>query len=146
MRTLAGWLAVGALCLGPRQSSRPVLAAPADGRSGPRAPACAGTDPKTIYAWFPARFGSWRTDGIQWDCLTHLCFRAVELTADGTLREPASDPPKEFVEAAHRHRVKVTVLAWVTRPEDSDGYLAKHPERAAQSLLAYVWKNHLDGV
>ena len=40
----------------------------------------------TVYAWFPAHFGSWKTDGLQWDCFTHLCFRSVELTAEGKFR------------------------------------------------------------
>lgn len=102
--------------------------------------------PQTVYAWFPAQFGSWRTDGVQWDCLTHLCFRSVELTAEGTLVTPAGNPPKEFVDAAHRHGVKVTVLVWGTGAGKSDSYLARYPERAAQSLLAYVRANNLDGV
>jgi spore germination protein YaaH len=99
-----------------------------------------------VYAWFPAHFGSWKTDGIRWDSLTHLCFRSVELMADGTLRTPAGDPPKEFIETAHRHGVKVTVLVWVTSAANSDGYLAKFPRKAAENLLAYVRRNNLDGV
>lgn len=101
---------------------------------------------KTVYAWFPARFGSWRTDGIQWDCLTHICFRSVVLTAEGTLQRPAGNPPKEFVDTAHRHGVKVTVLVWTNKREDSDGYLAKFPQEATNNLLAYVKENNLDGV
>jgi glycosyl hydrolase family 18 (putative chitinase) len=127
-RQSLGWLIV-ILCL------RPGVAASGSGAAS-----------KTVYAWFPAQFGSWKTDGIQWDCLTHLCFRSVELAADGSLREPAGDPPKAFVETAHRHGVKVTVLVWVARPEDSDGYLARAPERAAENLLEYVRRNELDGV
>jgi hypothetical protein len=101
----------------------------------------------TVYAWFPARFGSWKTDGIRWDCLTHLCFRSVVLRADGSIETPAGDPPKAFVEkTAHGHGVRVTVLAWSNSAQDSDGYLANAPERAAQGLLAYVRRNHLDGV
>src|SRR2546423_960883 len=101
---------------------------------------------QTVYAWFPAQFGSWKTNGIAWDCLTHLCFRSVELQGDGTLRLPAGDPPADFVDTAHRHGVKVTVLVWVNRPEDSDGYLARFPQAAADNLLAYVRRNRLDGV
>jgi spore germination protein YaaH len=40
----------------------------------------------------------------------------------------------------------VTVLVWVTRVEDSDGYLAQHPQEAAENLLRYVQENRLDGV
>jgi spore germination protein YaaH len=99
-----------------------------------------------VYAWFPARFGSWETRGIAWECLTHLCFRSVELKADGTLATPAGDPPRAFVETAHRHGVKVTVLVWVNRAEESDGYLANFPREAARNLLDYVRRNNLDGV
>jgi spore germination protein YaaH len=101
---------------------------------------------KTVYAWFPARFGSWNTEGIPWDCLTHLCFRSVVLKADGSLELPAGDPPREFVDTAHRHGVKVTVLVWVNRAEDSDGYLANAPQKAVDNLLEYVRRNRLDGV
>lgn len=101
---------------------------------------------RMVYAWFPARFGSWKTDGIRWECLTHLCFRSVELRADASVRTPAGDPPREFVETAHRHQVKVTVLVWVASAADSDGYLANAPQAAADHLLDYVRRNHLDGV
>ena len=100
----------------------------------------------TVYAWFPARFGSWRTDSLQWDCLTHLCFRSVELTAEGKLRRVSGNPPKDFVDTAHRHGVKVTVLVWTRSRADSDGYLAHAPQQAASNLLAYVRENNLDGV
>lgn len=99
-----------------------------------------------VYAWFPAKFDSWRTDGIQWDCLTHLCFRSVVLNADGRLRRPAGNPPKAFVDAAHEHGVKVTVLVWTDKRADSDGYLANAPQAAASNLLAFVRENNLDGV
>jgi spore germination protein YaaH len=99
-----------------------------------------------VYAWFPAQFGHWRTDGIEWNDLTHLCFRSVELRGDGTLGYPAGDPPASFVRTAHRHHVKVTVLVWVNTVQDSDGYLANHPQDAANHLLNYVRRNHLDGV
>lgn len=101
---------------------------------------------RTVYAWFPGRFGSWDTSGTQWDCITHLCFRSVELQPDGSLRKPAGDPPKTFVETAHRHGVRVTVLAWVNSAAVSDAYLAHAPQQAADSLLAYVRQNDLDGV
>ena len=71
---------------------------------------------------------------------------SVELKADGTLRTPAGDPPKSFVDRAHRHGVKVTVLVWVTDPRESDAYLANAPQKAADNLLAYVRRNNLDGV
>src|SRR5436309_4582036 len=77
-----------------------------------------------VYAWFPAKFGSWQTGTVPWDNVTHLCFRSVEIKADGSLRKPAGDPPTAFVETAHRHGVKVTVLAWTASAADSDGYLA----------------------
>lgn len=101
---------------------------------------------RTVYAWFPGRFGSWDTSGIRWDCVTHLCFRSVEIQADGTLKKPAGDPPKAFVETAHRDGVRVTVLVWVNSAAISDAYLARAPQQAADSLLAYVRQNNLDGV
>ncbi len=100
----------------------------------------------TVYAWFPVHFGSWKTDGISWDCLTHLCFRSVELAADGTIRRVSVNPPKDFAETAHRHGVKVTVLVWTRSRADSDTYLARFPQEAANHLLAYVKENNLDGV
>ncbi len=54
-----------------------------------------------VYAWFPARFGSWQTDGIDWGSLTHLCFRSVELAADGKIRRVSGNPPRDFVETAN---------------------------------------------
>ncbi len=100
----------------------------------------------TVYAWFPEHFGSWKTDGIEWDCLTHLCFRSIELTAEGHVRRVSGNPPKDFVETVHRHGVKVTVLVWTGSRADSDGYLAQFPQEAANNLLAYVKENNLDGV
>ncbi len=99
-----------------------------------------------VYAYFPAKAGSWKTDGIDWPCITHLCYRSVELQADGSLKTPLGDPPKDFVDNCHRHRVKLTLLVWVTRTEISDAYLASAPEKAAANLLAYVKKHNLDGV
>jgi chitinase len=58
----------------------------------------------------------------------------------------AGNPPAEFVETAHRHGVKVTVLVWAASRADSDSYLARFPQQAADNLLAYVKKNNLDGV
>ncbi len=100
----------------------------------------------TVYAWFPAHFGSWNTAGIDWDCLTHLCFRSVELGADGKLRRVSGNPPRDLVDTAHRHVVKVIVLVWTRSRADSDGYLARSPQEAANNLLAYVKENNLDGV
>jgi hypothetical protein len=128
---LAGWLLAVLLVI------------PAVGRADGVGP---GSARPIVYAWFPTRFGNWKTDGIAWDGITHLCFRSVELQGDGTLRLPAGDPPAAFVETAHRHGVKVTVLVWVARPEDSDTYLAKSPQQAADSLLEYVRRNRLDSV
>ncbi len=70
----------------------------------------------------------------------------MELTAEGKLRRVSGNPPKSFVDAAHRHGVKVTVLVWARSRADSDGYLAKFPQETANNLLAYVKENNLDGV
>lgn len=111
---------------------------------------CASTPARetnpVVYAWFPARFGSWNTEGIQWDCLTHLCFRSVVIKADGTLDRPAGNPPRQFVDLAHQHGVMVTVLAWVNKREHSDSYLANFPEATASNLLSNVKENNLDGL
>ncbi len=123
VRWIAGFALLGALANIDAQSASEEDSAPAR---------------RTVYAWFPARFGSWKTDSLQWDCLTHLCFRSVELTADGKLRRVSGNPPKDFVDTAHRHGVKVTVLVWSRSRADSDGYLARAPQEAASNQLAYV--------
>jgi spore germination protein YaaH/predicted DNA-binding transcriptional regulator AlpA len=120
--------------------------APFEGESALYLNAVHSASRPTVYAWFPAHFGSWRTDGIDWDCLTHLCFRSVELEADGKVRRVSGNPPRDFVETAHRHGVKVTVLVWTRSRADSDGYLARFPQEAANNLLAYVKENNLDGL
>lgn len=101
---------------------------------------------KTVYGWYPARFGTWDTPSIAWDALTHICFRSVVIAGDGSLARPAGNPPPEFVEEAHRRGVKVCVLVWVNSQVESDSYLAYYPREAAQNLLAYVQENGLDGV
>jgi spore germination protein YaaH len=101
---------------------------------------------RTVFGWFPARFGNWDTSGIQWDAVTHLSFRSVVIAADGSLLLPAGHPPPAFVEEAHRHGVKLCVLVWVNSQTDSSSYLANSSRRAAESLLAYVGENRLDGV
>jgi hypothetical protein len=101
---------------------------------------------KIVYAWYPARYGTWNTTSIQWDALTHICFRSVTVRADGSLARPAGNPPRAFVDEAHDHGVKVTVLAWCDTQQDSDSYLARRAPEAAQSLVAYVQENGLDGV
>jgi chitinase len=136
------WFFVFALFTGPSQTT---IAAP------PPSPA---TQPAayrpTVYAWFPARFGTWKTAGIRWDLITHICYRNVELQADGFLHEPLGPPAdpaiREFAQTAHRHGVKVTVLVWTRSRQASDGYLANAPQQAADNLLAYVKKHGLDGV
>ncbi len=122
------------------------LVSPSSPSAEPAAVKSPTTPRPTVYAWFPAKFGSWRTEGLQWDRLTHLCFRSVELTAEGKLRRMVGNPPKVLVETAHRHGVKVTVLVWARSRADSDGYLANAPEQATSNLLAYVQENNLDGV
>jgi hypothetical protein len=101
---------------------------------------------KTVYGWFPARFGSWDTSATQWDAVTHLCFRSVVIAANGSVLQPAGAPPPEFMEEARRHGVRVCVLAWVNSQVDSDSYLTNYPRQAAQNLLAYVRENRLDGI
>ncbi|MEK7406142.1 MAG: glycosyl hydrolase family 18 protein [Acidobacteriota bacterium] len=101
---------------------------------------------KTVYGWFPAHFGSWETSAIQWDALTHICFRSVVINGDGSVSRPAGNPPRAFVDAAHQHGVRVCVLVWVNMQQDSDSYLANYRQQAAQNLLAYVRDNGLDGV
>src|SRR6266545_332636 len=67
---------------------------------------------KTVYAWYPARFGTWNTSSIQWDAITHICFRSVNIQADGTVARPAGNPPQAFLDEARSHGVKVCVLVW----------------------------------
>ena len=101
---------------------------------------------KTVYAWYPGRFGTWNTSSIQWDALTHICFRSVVLQADGSIARPAGSPPQAFLDEARSHGVKVCILAWANNRNDSDGYLADNPDRAVENLLAYVRENGLDGI
>ena len=42
---------------------------------------------KTVYVWYPARFGSWETSSIEWDAITHICFHPNMSRAQAT--EPA---------------------------------------------------------
>ena len=70
----------------------------------------------------------------------------MTVRADGSLARPAGNPPRAFVEEAHDHGVKVTVLAWCDTQQDSDSYLARRAPEAAQNLVAYVQENGLDGV
>ena len=102
---------------------------------------------RTVYAWFPREFGNWDTRALDWSALTHVCFRSVELQPDGTLKEVVNRTDvRKFVEDAHRHGVKVTVLVWGTNAAGSSTYLAHNAQRAVQSLLDYVKANNLDGI
>lgn len=101
---------------------------------------------RTVYAWYPAKFGSWETKTIPWDALTHISFRSVNLTGDGTLLRSAGNPPKKFLDEARRHGVKVSVLIWAPGRKESDSYIAGCPLQAAQNLAAYVKENGLDGI
>ena len=101
-----------------------------------------------VYAWFPANLDDWSTAGLDWSVLTHVCFRAVILQPDGTVRpspQTTDARVQQLVEEAHAHGVKVCVLAWGTTARNADRYLARCPERTVQSLLAYVQAHHLDG-
>lgn len=101
---------------------------------------------KTVYAWYPARFGTWNTASIQWGAITHLCFRSVGLRGDGSIALPAGRPPQAFLNEAHGHGVKVCVLAWSNNRKDTDSYLAGHIDETVGNLLAYVRDNGLDGI
>lgn len=101
---------------------------------------------KTVYVWYPRRFGAWNTSGIQWDAITHICFRSVGLRPDGSIATQAGRPPQAFVDEAHSHGVKVCILAWSNNRKDSDSYLANHAERTVDNLVAYVRDNGLDGI
>src|ERR1051325_4280206 len=98
---------------------------------------------KTVYAWYPSRYGTWNTAGIQWDAITHVCFRSLDMQADGTVARPAGNPPAAFVDEAHAHGVKVCVLAWSSNQRNTDSYLANHASEVVQGLLAYVRENRL---
>lgn len=101
---------------------------------------------KTVYAWYPMRFGNWNTSSLQWDAITHICYRSVTLQGDGTLANTDAHPPKAFVDMAHENGVKVSVLAWANTAQDTDSYLASHAQETAQSLLQYVRAHGLDGI
>src|SRR6188508_2992564 len=113
---------------------------------------------RTVYAWFPRDMGaSWGdTKAIDWSAITHLSFRSVVLQPDGTIATPVpSAKVKALVDEAHKHNVKVTVLAWGSEPASAKGvargahsskYLAHCPEKTVQALLDYVKEHNLDGV
>ena len=86
------------------------------------------------------------TASIQWDAVTHICFRSVTLLRDGAIGRPAGNPPPAFLDAARQRGVKVCVLAWSNNSQDTDSYLANHSQDTTQSLLAYVRENGLDGI
>jgi len=88
-----------------------------------------------------------RTGAIDWGALTHVCFRSVELLPDGGIKEtrPREEVARLAAEA-HRHGVKVAVLAWGTNAANGAKYLARCPGLTAKSLLDYVRACGLDGV
>jgi (2Fe-2S) ferredoxin len=115
--------------------------------AGAGAQPAGGAPGRTVYAWFPRDFGNWDTRALDWSALTYVCFRSVELQPDGTLKEVVKRADvKRFVEEAHRHGVKVSVLVWGTTAAGSSEYLARNPEKAVQSLLDCVKANNLDGI
>jgi hypothetical protein len=76
-----------------------------------------------------------------------LMLTALALAIVGPIRE--SQPRakvKKLVDEAHRHGVRVSVLVWGTTPAQSSEYLARHQEKAVQSLVDYVVANNLDGL
>ena len=110
-------------------------------------PARRAAPDRVVYAWFPRDMSTFSTRAIDWSALTHVCFRSVLLQPDGTVKTGRSDAEiRKLVAEAHRHGVKVTVLAWGTTRDNSSEYLAKRPEKTVQSLLAFVRKHNLDGV
>ena len=123
----------------PKERPRPV----------PEAPTTESRRRRTVYAWFPRDMNNWDTRAIDWSALTHICFRAVVLQPDGTIRPGWGTTPERvsaLVKEAHEHGVKVTVLAWGADAKGSSKYLANCPEKTAKSLLEYVKANDLDGV
>ena len=104
---------------------------------------------RVVYGWFPSNVNDWSTAALDWSAITHLSFRSVVLKADGAVDPGFGATPeriKKLVEEAHRHNVKVTVLAWGTTPEGSSSYLARHQEKIVDGLVAFVKAHHLDGV
>lgn len=109
---------------------------------------------RTVYGWFPKDMDpkineDWSTKAIDWSALTHICFRAVTLKPDGKVEIGWGTTPeriKNLVAEAHKHGVKVTVLAWGTNAKGSSEYLAKHADEIVQGLLDFVKAHNLDGV
>lgn len=115
----------------------------------PETPTAGNRRRRTVYAWFPRDMNNWDTSAIDFSALTHICFRAVVLQPDGTIKPGWGTTPERvraLVKEAHEHGVKVTVLAWGTNAANSSKYLANCPEKTAKSLLEYVKANDLDGV
>jgi GH18 family chitinase len=100
-----------------------------------------------VYAWFPATFGDFRTDAIDWSAITHLSYRSIEILPDGTLREPRSRAEvAALVAEGHANDVEVTVLVWGTDQRGSSTYLAMNRDRAVASLAGYVRDTGIDGL
>ena len=116
---------------------------------------CPSPAPKrVVYGWFPAdmdpkKNNDWSTAALDWSTLTHLSFRAVLLKGDGSVVPGYGTTPervRKLVEEAHRHNVKITVLAWGVSAEASSSYLADHAQKTVDGLLEYVKTYNLDGV
>jgi len=108
-----------------------------------------GMENRIVYGWFPRDLNDWSTIAIDWSALTHICLRSVVLQPDGSIKPGwgcTTEQVRTLVEEAHKHGVKVTVLAWGTNAENSSRYLANCPEKVVDSLLEYVKDNNLDGV
>src|SRR5688572_27924719 len=104
---------------------------------------------RIVYGWFPSDLNDWSTAALDWSAITHLSFRSVVLKPDGAVDPGYGATPeriKKLVDEAHRHDVKVTVLAWGTNSEGSSSYLAQHQEKVVDGLLAFAKTHNLDGV
>lgn len=118
------------------------------------APVPAPAAKRVVYGWFPSDMNlknnkDWSTEALDWKTLTHLSLRSVILKADGAVEPGYGATPeriRKVVDEAHRHGVKVTILAWGTNAEGSSQYLARHQEKVVDGLLAFVKAHDLDGV
>lgn len=69
----------------------------------------------------------------------------VALACFAAFARAGEKPPRQFVETAHRHSVKVTVPMWVHTTEESSGYLAQASQKSAETLPEHLRGNNLDG-
>ena len=86
--------------------------------------------------------GEYRLDpSIRWNAITHLNLAFIFANTDGTLRTSGIYNPKQIVEEAHKHGVKVLVSLGGQFYQP----VKNHRSKLVDEILKYVRDNNLDG-